>query len=90
MSCLRTRWSLAQLRAGKSPLLKEYLHRIGKADNPDCPLCDNDVHNTVHLFECTEMHSALTPLDLWHRPTETRQPAGSEVWQEALALAEEA
>ena len=48
-----TKRTLAQLRAGKSPLLKEYIHRIGKADDPGCPLCENGVHNTAHLFECT-------------------------------------
>ena len=82
-----TKRTLAQLRAGKSPLLKEYLHRIGKADDPGCTLCENGVHNTAHLFECTQIPSALTPLDLLQRPAEAVSVL--EEWQEALALAEE-
>ena len=82
-----TRRILAQLRAQKSPLLREYLHNIGQADDPSCPLCRHPVHNTPHLFLCPWIETPLNPKDLWIRPAEV---AGLlEKWQTQLALAEE-
>ena len=82
-----TRRILAQLRAQKCPLLKEYLHNIGKEDDPSCPLCGRDPHDTTHLFQCPEIPTGLTPIDLWRHPTEVASLL--EEWQTALALAEE-
>ena len=62
------RRTLAQLRAGKCPLLQEYLQDIGAAEDPRCPLCGQDGHNTVHLFNCPSIATDLTPEDLWRRP----------------------
>ena len=65
-----SRRRLAQLRAGKCPLLKAYLHNIGAAEHPSCPLCENEQHTTQHLFECRAVPTTLTPQDLWRRPAE--------------------
>ena len=48
----RTRRVLAQLRAGKSPILCSYLHMIdpGSHPSPLCPLCKSQDHTTSHLF----------------------------------------
>ncbi|MEL7523123.1 MAG: hypothetical protein AAGJ80_16170, partial [Cyanobacteria bacterium J06553_1] len=63
-----TRRTLAQLRAQKCPMLQEYLHSIGAAEDPRCPLCGHDGHNTAHLFSCPEVQTELMPIDLWYRP----------------------
>ena len=63
-----TRRTLAQLRAQKCPLLQEYLHTIGTAEHPNCPLCHQGPHNTAHLFRCPAIPTDLAPLDLWTRP----------------------
>ena len=83
----QTRRLLAQLRAQKCPLLKQYLHNIGKADTPNCPLCRTHAHNTVHLFDCRAIETELTTIDLWRRPTKVA--CLLEQWQTALAMAEE-
>ena len=62
------RRTLAQLRAQKCPMLQTYKHHIGVADSPTCPLCRHGDHTTAHLFNCQEMPTVLTPLDLWHNP----------------------
>ena len=64
------RRTLAQLRARKCPLLRQYLHSIGAEDSPNCPLCTEAEHNTVHLFNCERVQTELTPEDLWRRPAE--------------------
>ena len=84
----KIRRTLAQLRAMKSPLLKEYLHDIGAEDDPQCPLCRQARHNTVHLFQCPSIPSDLVPIDLWHRPTLVADLLGE--WRTALEEAEEA
>ena len=64
------RRTLAQLRTNKSPFIKTYLNHIDPDSNPSdlCPLCGIGQHDTVHLFNCTHMPTALTPTDLWrHR-----------------------
>ena len=83
-----TRRTLAQLRSGKCPLLKAYLCNIGAADHPNCPLCNHDLHSTQHLFECREVPTRLTPIDLWYRPTEVAELAGR--WRTLLDEAEAA
>ena len=68
----RQRRILAQLRGGKSPLLREYKHKISSAEtpSPNCPLCMTELHNTQHIFECSEMPTNLTVKDLWEKPVE--------------------
>ena len=65
-----TRRRLAQLRTNKSPLLRQYLHKIDSTNYPteDCPLCRAGPHDTRHLFNCTEVPTDLTTLDLWTNP----------------------
>ena len=65
------RRTLAQLRAQKSPLLQSYLHSIGAAEVPSCPLCREEDHTTSHLFDCQELRTELRPIDLWLRPVQT-------------------
>ena len=69
----RYRRTLAQLRAGKSPILKQYMNKIQPQHHtdPHCPLCTNNTpHNTQHLFECPAVPTRLSALDLWVRPGE--------------------
>ena len=63
--------TLAQLRTYKSPFLKSYLHKVDAKTHPSplCPLCNIHAHNTHHLFNCTHIHTTLSPLDLWTDPT---------------------
>ena len=75
------RRTLAQLRAGKSPLLRAYLHNIEAAEDPSCPLCGQE-HTVEHLFGCQSLPTELTPLDLWQRPTAVAGLVGQ--WQAAL------
>ena len=62
-----TRRTLAQLRTNKSPFLKSYLHKVYAKTHPSplCPLCNIHTH---HLFNCTHIHTTLSPLDLWTDP----------------------
>ena len=66
----KTRRTLAQLRAGKSPFLTTCLYKINptKHTSPLCPLCNANNHDTTHLFICTHIHTNLKPLDLWNNP----------------------
>jgi hypothetical protein len=75
---------LAQLRAGKSPLLRQYLHKINSDihTSPLCPLCKTQPHNTQHLFTCTQIHTTLSPEDLWSRPVEAADLMDR--WEERL------
>ena len=58
----REKWrTLAQLRARKCPLLRQYLHSIGAEDSPNYLLCVEAEHNTVHLFHCGRVQTELTP-----------------------------
>lgn len=47
---------LTQLRTGHIPL-QAYLHRIGKADTPLCPLCSEDKENVFHLIHRCPTHA---------------------------------
>ena len=78
-----TRRTLAQLRARKSPMLRSYLHNIGREDSPTCPLCHAADHTTEHLFTCRRIQTTLTPIDLWIKPTEVASLLKE--WQVALA-----
>ena len=66
LPCL-TRSTLAQLRTNKSPFLKSYLHKVDAKTHPSplCPLCNIHTHDTHHFFNCTHIHTTLSPLDLW-------------------------
>ena len=66
-----TRHTLAQLSTNKSPFLKSYLHKVDAKSHPSplCPLCNTHTHDTHHLFNCTHIHTTLSPLDLWTEPT---------------------
>ena len=77
------RRQLAQLRARKCPLLRAYLHNIGQADNPICPLCTQAEHTTAHLFVCPNLPTMLTPEDLWRAPKEAADLVSQ--WEEELA-----
>ena len=58
---------LAQLRAGKSPILYSYLHMIDSKFHPSplCPLCKSHDHTTSHLFSCQKINTTLNVRDLW-------------------------
>ena len=55
---------LAQLRSGFCSKLKDFQHRIGKADNDTCPDCNAAQSSTSHLFGCPAFPTNLTPEDL--------------------------
>ena len=60
--------TLAQLSTKKSPFLKSYLHKVDDKTHPSllCPLCNTHIHNTHNLFNCTHIHTTLSPLaDFW-------------------------
>jgi reverse transcriptase-like protein/retrotransposon-encoded endonuclease len=81
---ISTRVLLAQLRAGKSPLLLSWKHKINpmKYTSSTCPLCEASEHNTEHLFNCTHIPTTLEVTDLWHNPCEVEGLL--ETWQEKL------
>ena len=80
-----TRRTLAQLRTNKSPFLKSYLHKVEAKTHPSplCPLCNIHTHDTYHLFNCTHLHTPLSPLDLLTNPA--RVTALLVRWTEKLA-----
>ena len=67
-----TRCTLAQLRTKKSTFLKSYLHKVNVKSHPSplCPICNTHIHthDTHHLFNCTNIRTTLSPLDLWTDP----------------------
>src|SRR5207245_6113698 len=63
----KTRCTLSQVRANKSPFLLSYKHKINTTLYPS-PLCKNHEHNTSHLFNCTHTLTTLTPLDFRNAP----------------------
>ena len=65
-----TRRTLVQLRTNKSPFLKSYLYKVDTKTHPSplCPLCNIHTHNTHHLFNCSHIHTTLSPLELWTDP----------------------
>ena len=36
--------------------------------SPLCPLCNTHMTHPTHLFNCTHIHTTLSPLDLWTDP----------------------
>ena len=76
------RRTLAQLRAYKCPLLQSYLHNIGGGEDPSCPLCGHESHDTHHIFECPRVPTELTPIHLWRSPAEVADLL--ERWKTAL------
>ena len=77
-----TRRILAQLRTNKSPYLKSYLHKVNAKSHPSplCPLCNTHTHDTHHLFNCTHIHTTLSPLDLRTDPALHCWPDGRRSW----------
>src|SRR5579872_3419369 len=78
---------LSQLRTNKSPFLLSYLHKINPSEHPSplCPLCSDQTHDTIHLFQCIQIQPTLTPIDLWNNPWR-RQSCwipGGEPWRSA-------
>ena len=65
-----TRRTLAQLRTNKSPFLKSYLNKADAKTHPSplFPLYNIHTYDTHHLFNCTHIHTTLSPLDLWTDP----------------------
>ena len=61
---------LSQLRSGYCPMWNYYLARINRSDTNLCPDCKTEVHDTVHLFNCTANPTTLTPTDLWTNPVQ--------------------
>src|SRR2546425_5236156 len=83
----KTRRILAQLRAGKSPVLTAYLHTIDSKSYPSpiCPLCKSHDHTTQHLFSCPIINTTLTARDLWDDPVAVA--ALLQQWDDALGAA---
>ena len=79
-----TRRQLAQLRTNKCPLLYSYLNKIDPVKHPTdtCPLCRTERHDTRHLFNCTNIPTALTVEDLWTSPVEVADLLGR--WRRAV------
>jgi len=62
---------VAQLRAGKCPLLKSYLHSIGKAESPYCEWCPDEIDDVGHaLIDCTQGEEARNAIFVF--PTEEK------------------
>ena len=59
---------LSQLRSGHCSSLRNYQHRIGKADSPTCPHCGASDETVHHLFNCPSHITDLTIIDLWRHP----------------------
>ena len=65
----RARTTLSQLRAGYSPYLNSYMHRLQPTIHHDsCPKCGQSPHSTAHLFECPADPTDLTAWSLWDNP----------------------
>ena len=77
--------TLAQLRTNKSPFLKSYLHKVDAISHPSplCLLCDTHTHDTHRLFNCTNICTTLSPLDMWTDPARVTSLLAR--WKEKLA-----
>jgi hypothetical protein len=64
-----TRCRLAQLRAGYSPLIRDYACRIDPNIPNSCPLCDSSPHDVRHLFSCSQHPITSSVEQLWSDPT---------------------
>ena len=83
----KTRRILAQLRAGKSPVLTVHLHTIDPKyyPSPICQLCKSHDHTTQHLFSCSKINTTLSVLDLWDDPVAVA--ALLQKWENVLGAA---
>ena len=61
---------LAQLRSNKCPILFQYSNKINPStyQNPMCPLCLTNIHDTHHLFNCKKIYSSRSVISLWTEP----------------------
>ena len=66
-----TRCKLAQLRAGYSSILNNYLAKIDPGVQDTCPKCAGTPHDVKHLFNCPRKPTTLTTEALWTAPKET-------------------
>ena len=67
----KTRRTLAQLCNRQITILTTIqTHKIDPTNtiSPTCPLCKTTEHTTTYLFNCTHIHTSLTPIDLWMDP----------------------
>ena len=58
-------------RPTNPPSFISYIHLIYSTTHPSptCPLCRLTEHNTVYLFNCPQVPTALDPISLWSNPT---------------------
>ena len=70
------------LRTDKSPFPISYLHKVDAKSHPTTlsPLCNEHTHKTHHLFNCSYIHTKLSP---WTYPAGVAQLLAS--WKEKLA-----
>ena len=72
----KTRSTLSQLRSGYSTYLNSFMSLIDSNIAPNCPKCNDVLHNTLHLFNCPNNATNLEVLDLWRKPRETAEFLG--------------
>ena len=84
----KTRTILSQLRSGYSSHLNTFLNTINPTKYPsrDCPKCNQNPHETPHLFNCPADPTNLTPRTLWEDPPAAAAFLGLEVNQGAADL----
>src|SRR5579872_210018 len=75
---------LSLLRTNKSLFLLSYLHNINPSEHPSplCPLRSYQAHDTIHLFQCIQIQTTLTPIDLWNTPSDAAELL--DTWRLAL------
>ena len=66
----QTRATLSQLRSGFCSRLRDYQHRIGSAQDDNCPLCYLEPQSVNHIFNCPARPTQLVPEDLWSFPVD--------------------
>ena len=67
----KTRTILAQLRAGHSRILDQYMNRIAPTARNHCLNRGHSPHDAHHLFDCPSKPTTLTVESLWSEPTES-------------------
>ena len=50
---------LSQIRTGHCPILRSYLHRIGRASTPTCPDCQEEDDTAEHLLLRCRAHTTI-------------------------------
>ena len=80
-----TRHTFAQLRKNKSLFLKSYLRKVNALTHSLllCHFYNIHTHDTHHIFNCTHIHTTLSPLNLWKDPAEVMVPLV--IWRDKLA-----